>query len=406
MNTAECVIEGHGIDIEATGRSVYIRIIQWCSILFALAVYFILASFAEHCRIEGWPENTAERENTNTTGRDKQKIRIKNTAKAIYYLIILLSFLGHFQHMVIIAVLSVFYLKEGLFYVEILFILVPIWFTMVIYSLRGPISHLHDFLEKHFPCLKLPRALPVSIDRGEEDYPSMRTINSISVALTFSAMASFCSYWMLIGIMLNPTWGLTVTLIICFIFASFTYAVYEYLTLISCTQDEVKPDKLHALLPGMLSFLAVLFLIPALLFASPWFNGSENAYETVTTILMTALATFIWLISKKLLGKKKKSEEKVIDSRQTLTGVSISDARQPSSSELSTHSASSQNSYYSCHSESHPLVNDHDTAESQPSNDDSFISLSQKSQACGKMVQNSENIEFNETQRIYRESNV
>ena len=371
-----------------------------------MAVYFILASFAEHCRIEGWPENTAESENTNTTGRDKQKIRIKNTAKAIYSLIILLSILGYFQHMVIIVVLTVFHLKEGLSYIEILFILVPIWFMMVIFPLRGPISHLHDFLEKHCPCLKLLCALPVSIDRGEEDYPSMRTINSISVARTFSATASFCSYWMLIGIMLNPTWGLTVTLIICFIFASFTYAVYEYLTLISCTQDEVKPDKLHALLPGMLSFLAALFLIPALLFASPWFNGRENAYEAVKTILMTALATFIWLTSKKLLGKKKKSEEKVIDSRQTLTGVSISDARQPSSSELSTHSASRQNSYYSCHSESHPLVNDHDNAESQPSNDDSFISLSQKSQACGKMVQNSENIEFNETQRIYRESNV
>lgn len=211
---------------------------------------------------------------------------------------------------------------------------------------------------------------------------------------------------MLIGIMLNPTWGLTVTLIICFIFASFTYAVYEYLSLICCEQDGVKPDNLHALLLGRFSFLAFLLLIPALLFASPWFNGRENADETLKTILMTSLATFCWLTFKKLLDKKKKSEEKVIDSRQTLTGVSINDVRHPSSSELSTHSASSQNSYYSCHSESHPLVNDHDNAESQPSNDDSFISLSQKSQACGKMVQNSENIEFNETQRIYRESNV
>ena len=403
MNTAECVIEGHGIDIEATGRSVYIRIIQWCSLLFALAVWYILASFAEHCRIEGWSVNTAERENTNTTGRDKQKIRIKNTAKAIYYLILLLLILGNFQHVVLIVVLIVFYRKEGLFHIEIVFILVPIWFLMGINSLR---VHLHDFLEKHFPCPKIPRTPPVSIDRGEEDYPSMRTINSISVAYIFSATASFCSYWMLIGIMLNPTWGLTVTLIICFIFASFTYAVYEYLTLINCKQDGVKPDKLHALLPGMLSFFSVLVLIPALLFASPWFNGRENADETVKTILMTALATFIWLTSKKLLGKKKKSEEKVIDSRQTLTGVSVNDVRQPSSRKLYTHSASSQNSHYSCHSESHPLVNDHDTAESQPSNDDSFISLSQKSQACGKMVRNSENIEFNETQRKYRESNV
>ena len=404
MNTAECVIEGHGIDIEATGRSVYIKIITCCSSPFTLIVCNIFASFVLHCRIEGWSENTAERENTNTTGQDKQKIRIKNTAKAIYYLILLLLILGLFQHVVFIAVLIVFYLRgeEGLFNIEIL---VPIWTAVVVNLLRGPISHLYDFLEKHFPCLKILCAQPVSIDRGEEDYPFQRMTNS-SVALTFSTTASFCSYWMLIGIMLNPTWGLTVTLIICFIFASFTYAVYECLSLICCEQDGVKPDNLHALLLGRCSFLAFLILIPVLLFASPWFNGRENADETLKTILMTSLATFCWLTFKKLLDKKKKSEEKVIDSRQTLTGVSINDVRHPSSSELSTHSASSQNSYYSCHSESHPLVNDHDNAESQPSNDDSFISLSQKSQACGKMVQNSENIEFNETQRIYRESNV
>ncbi|XP_022801829.1 uncharacterized protein LOC111339438 [Stylophora pistillata] len=29
LNTAECVVEGHKIDIEATGRSVYIKIILW-----------------------------------------------------------------------------------------------------------------------------------------------------------------------------------------------------------------------------------------------------------------------------------------------------------------------------------------------------------------------------------------
>ena len=131
MNTAECVIEGHGIDIEATGRSVYIKIIECCSLPFTLIVCNIFASFVLHCRIEGWSENTAERENTNTTGRDKQKIRIKNTAKAIYYLILLLLILGLFQHVVFIAVLIVFYLRreEGLFNIEIL---VPIWCAVVI----------------------------------------------------------------------------------------------------------------------------------------------------------------------------------------------------------------------------------------------------------------------------------
>ena len=68
MNTAECVIEGHGIDIEATGRSVYIKVIHWCSFLFTLAVFYLLTSFIEHCRKEGWSEKTTGRKHTNSTG--------------------------------------------------------------------------------------------------------------------------------------------------------------------------------------------------------------------------------------------------------------------------------------------------------------------------------------------------
>ena len=398
MNTAECVIEGHGIDVEATGRSVYIKTIQWCSFIFTLTVLGTLISFAEHCKKEGWPDYITERENANTTGPDRQKIRIKNTAKAIYYIIVLLSTFGICQHFVLITILILFYMEEGFFYMEILPILAYLWFIPLTCAPIILILLPCDFLIKTFPYPKIPYLPPVSIH--------IEKFFSEWITFTFSTSVSVSFCWMLIGMMLSPTWGLTVTLIICFTLASLTYAVYEHLTLASCKHYGFRPDKLHALLPGRLSFLTSFILIPTVLFASPWLNGRENADETLNTILITALATFFWLTSKKLLDKKKKSEEKVIDSRQTLTSVSISDARHPSSSELSIHSASSQNSYYSCHSESHPLVNDHDTAESQPSNDDSFISLSQKSQAWGKMVQNSENIEFNETQRIYRESNV
>ena len=116
---------------------------------------------------------------------------------------------------------------------------------------------------------------------------------------------------MLIGIMLNPTWGLTVTLIICFTFASFTYAVHEYLTLVSCIQDGEPPAKLYALLPGVLGFLAVIVLIPVIVFAGQSFNGRETADETLKTILMTALGSFIsWLSWKRLLDKSQKSEER------------------------------------------------------------------------------------------------
>ena len=404
MNTAECVIEGHGIDVKATGRSVYIRTIQWCSLLFTLAVFGILVSFAEYCRMKGSSTikghynseiHITEEGNANTTGLDRQKIRIKNTAKAIYYIIILLSTFGICQRFVLIIILILFYMEEGFFYMEILPILASLWLIPIIYA---SITLILLLLRKRFPNLPIDILPPVFFCSGK--------LLSVAIAFTFSASASLSFCWMLIGMMLSPTWGLAVTLIICFILASFTYAVYEHLTLASCIHLELIPDILHALSPGKLNFLTCLILIPAVLFASPWFNGRENADETLKTILMTVLASFVWLTSKKLLDKKKKSEEKVIDSRQTLTSDPLREARQPSSRKPYTHSASSQNSHYSCHSESHPLVNDHNTAESQPSNDDSFISLSQKSQACGKMVQNSENIEFNETQRKYRESNV
>ena len=267
MNTAECVIEGHGIDREATGRSVYIKIIHWCSFLFTLAVFYLLTSFIEHCRKEGWSEKNTGRKHTNTTGRDRQKIRIKNTAKAIFYLGLLLSVLGLSQQLVLLLLFVNFYLEEVLLYKDIVPILVSIWFAMAFNTVIGLIPHIRKKLENYFPWLKTDSA-----DRGEG-----MSCFSKPVAFTCAATTSFCSCWMLIGIMLNPTWGLTVTLMICFTFASFTYAVYEYLTLVSCKQGGVKPDKLHALLPGLLGFLAVIVLIPVIAFAGQSFNGRETA---------------------------------------------------------------------------------------------------------------------------------
>ena len=397
MNTAECVIEGHGIDIEATGRSAYIRIIQWCSFCFTLPVYYILASFIEHCRIGGLSEETAEREHTNTTGRDRQKIRIKNTAKAIFYLGLLLSVLGLSQQLVLLLLFVNFYLEEVLLYKDIVPILVCIWFAMAFNTVIGLIPHIRKKLENYFPWLKTDSA-----DRGEG-----MSCFSKPVAFTCAATTSFCSCWMLIGIMLNPTWGLTVTLMICFTFASFTYAVYEYLTLVSCKQDGVKPDKLHALLPGLLGFLAVIVLIPVIVFAGQSFNGRETADETLRTILMTALGSFIsWLSWKRLLNKSQKSEEKQTqlpssDPRWTPPDVLPMDT---SFSDSSTDYTSSQNSlYHTCPCLCHPPVNDHNTAESQSPNDGSFI---EKSQACCTMVLSGENIEFNEKQRNDIESKV
>ena len=147
------------------------------------------------------------------------------------------------------------------------------------------------------------------------------------------------------------------------------------------------------------------------MFAGQSFNGRETADETLKTILMTALGSFIsWLSWKRLLDKSQKSEEKQTqlpssDPRRTPSDVvTDTDSRQFSFSDSSTYYTSSQNSlYHTCPCLCHPPVNDHNTAESQSSNDGSFV---EKSHACCRMVLSGENIEFNEKQRNDIESKV
>ena len=258
----------------------YIKTIHWCSFLFAVVVSYMLTSFLQHCRKVGWPGGQDRQDR-----QDRQKIRIENTAKAIFYLGLLLSILGLCQQLVLLFLFANFH-QDVFLYTDIAPSLLTLWFTVVFNMVIG-LPPIRDKLRNYFPWL-------------------MRN----SVTLACATNICFCSCWMLIGIMLNPTWGLTVTLIICFTFASFTYAVYEYLTLVSCKQDGVKPDKLHALLPGLLGFLAVIVLIPEIVFAGQSFNGRETADETLKTILMTALGSFIsWLSWKRLLDKSQESEE-------------------------------------------------------------------------------------------------
>ena len=208
-----------------------------------------------------------------------------------------MSILGLSQQSVLLFLFANFH-QDVFLYTDITPSLLTLWFTVVFNIVIG-LPPIRDKLRTYFPWL-----MGDSADEGEG-----MSFFSKPVTLACATNICFCSCWMLIGIMLNPTWGLTVTLIICFTFASFTYAVHEYLTLVSCKQDRVK--KLDALLPGVLGFLAVIVLIPVIVFAGQSFNGRETADETLKTILMTALCSFIsWLSWKRLLDKSQKSEKK------------------------------------------------------------------------------------------------
>ncbi|KAL9989516.1 hypothetical protein ACROYT_G004076 [Oculina patagonica] len=68
LNTAECVIEGHDTDIDATGRNLHIRFILWSSFLFVFVSCNLLSSFLEEYRKLAWSteETDGNANGTNT----------------------------------------------------------------------------------------------------------------------------------------------------------------------------------------------------------------------------------------------------------------------------------------------------------------------------------------------------
>jgi len=129
---------------------------------------------------------------------------------------------------------------------------------------------------------------------------------SCLVIVTSANVTSYLFCWLMIGIMINPTWGLTVALLVCSIFAALVYAVYLYLD----TTDDNLPQvvaqnsscckNLHTFLFCGSGFLAVLLLVFIILFAGQSYNSKETGDEVLKTILLYFIGAFIsWISWKK-----------------------------------------------------------------------------------------------------------
>ena len=125
----------------------------------------------------------------------------------------------------------------------------------------------------------------------------------------------FFSCWMLIGIMLNPIWGLTIALAVCLVILSFNYIVGGYVVVRQTQCDESMHQSLRR--NWVLSFLALIFLTIVLIFAGQSFNGRETADGLFKTALFTSLVYFTsWFSWKRLFSQK--SETNLRDILQAL----------------------------------------------------------------------------------------
>lgn len=100
---------------------------------------------------------------------------------------------------------------------------------------------------------------------------------------------SFCSCWMLIGMMLNPIWGLTVAVTACLVIISFIFIVDSY--------GKVEYPRLKRMWANIL--VAVISLTLIVIFTGKPFNARETADEIFSAVLLTALVTATSLLTKR-----------------------------------------------------------------------------------------------------------
>ena len=330
LNTAECVIEGHEPDMEATGRSYYIMAIILCTLLFAFYFGSFLGHGFNYCELNAqWSEDHKTRSrNLDTGSQEGNRIRRKNTARALCYLGYLLTIVCSPFY------IANFFLLYQHYFGEISFAMIAawlsfVWFTKVVIFCCPP------------GCKRMLHFMPPESRRGVSSTTDATRGRLVDAGLFFRELVKkhfmfnehlckkdfpfiiravlglsppgmltccFCSCWMLIGIMLNPTWGLTLTMLIGFSLAAFTYEVYQYysisndLKLRTTSSSNLNMPKAllfkaQIVIYCFFGLLVVICLDIVIVLAGQSYNGRETADETLKTALLSALGAFVSWVS-------------------------------------------------------------------------------------------------------------
>ena len=184
LNTAECVIQGHKLDFATTERSIHIRVMLWLSMVFALCSGHVLAAFMK----------TLQKSS-------------KNTCKAICF---------SFQVLSIVSILDILVALGYSIYYWVCY--KPTFLdTAIILSLTIIVGASECFCQ--LPELRELREL--------RELWELRGLQSLG-----ATAISYILCWLIIGIRINPTWGLTIALFVISVSAAVTFAAYIYLEVI------------------------------------------------------------------------------------------------------------------------------------------------------------------------------
>ena len=263
LNTVECVIEGHETDIMATGpRSSYIRAILWCAFIFSFWAGPYLAEII--------------------LGVIKQRSQSPKSAMELHDLQAPTS-LGPRENISEPLIRAVVCVCCLLLCVEIIILGFIVKFSV---SGNAPID-----VYIYIGILILEGVILTCLKKC----PPKRVF-ILTFCLIFTSH-HFC--WLVIGIMINPVWGLTVLLLACFSVVLLTFLLCQIFWggNFKCGRDDI----MQIIVCGV-TFCGGFSLVASAVLAGQSFYGRGTADELVKTVLLSIISVGTSLLS--YLSKK------------------------------------------------------------------------------------------------------
>ena len=315
LNTAECVIHGHQPNIDATGVNSYIRAILYCSLVSVLLIGPILGLFSLNVL-----------ENYSTERVKFCKCKIKGCAKRQCY-----GAQEPINESIKILCVACYKVEDPFVrsaeYTCFLLLLTDILITLIV---------VRDVLFNHTE-IYIPILLITCICEGVviglvqccavlccyfcEDSKETSLFRRF-VVMTSANIIVYHLIWLIVGIMVNPTWGLTVLAVACFVIVALFCTIY-----VVCNAS--KESFCHSFCVSIAIFVGLCLVVSVAVLAGQSFYGKETTGEILKTALLYVVGGLTWLFGKGFLGSSSKKDRATQTDNETELGDMNNGASNP-----------------------------------------------------------------------------
>ena len=268
LNSAECITEGHQPNISSvTEHSWRIIVILVLSFLFSIVSGPLLAFIT-----------TKKRDELRNEGDRKSKAKKNSIDFLCGFLLVI------FVAIYIAKVAIVYGYSSGEK-------IVPI----NMYAVFVAIQPIIVFVGIIVSCMTLYCCGEDQERQQQQGHPMQDIVKKKSFFFIICAnLATYHFCWLLVGIMLNPIWGLVVLLVLCLFIGVSTFAFYTYIY--SVPQGKNLKKKCLLFSSCFAGFLAICVLIVIVILAGQSYNGRQTADEALKEAVMYLISIFFsWL---------------------------------------------------------------------------------------------------------------